>query len=172
MSMAISGLSNMWATDSSAAVQSGQSTNDGTNPLFQALSSTLGLSASAIQQQLASGSSLTQIASQQGVSKSTLVSAVESALAQGPGQNMSSTQLAQMANTIVNTTGLPSGPGSSSSDGSGSSSAGPGNQGTTSSGSQSTEFLIQMLMNQSQSQASNGSFSDSSSAASSQQYFA
>jgi len=112
MSMAISGLSNMWATDSSAAVQSGQSTNDGTNPLFQALSSTLGLSASAIQQQLASGSSLTQIASQQGVSKSTLVSAVESALAQGPGQNMSSTQLAQMANTIVITTGLPSGPGS------------------------------------------------------------
>jgi hypothetical protein len=84
---------------------------EGPGQLFQALSSTLGISASQIQQQLASGSSLSQIASSQGVSQSTLLSAVESALSSsGPGQNLSSSQLSQMATNIVNQQGLPGGP--------------------------------------------------------------
>lgn len=110
-----------------------------TNPLFQALSSTLGLSASQLQQQLASSSSLSQIASNQGVSQSTLLSAVESALSSsGPGQNLSSSQLSQMATNIVNQQGLPGGPGTS-----------PGSQGQTgsssSSSSASTDLILLML---------------------------
>jgi len=131
MTSAISGFGN---------VMSSQEMTQGTNPLFQALASTLGLSASQIQQQVSSGSSLAQIASNQGVSQSTLLSAVEGVLSQGPAQGLSSSQLTDMANTIVNQQGLPSGPPSS---GLGGTSTNQGN--SSSSSSVSTEFILLML---------------------------
>lgn len=128
-----------------------QGQSSGASPLIQALSSTLGLSASQIQQQLASGSSLAQIASNQGVSQNTLLSTVEDILSQGPAQGLSSSQLADMANTIVNQQGLPSGPsygknGASASGGSSSSAS-----------STSTEFILLMLESTAQGSASSAS---------------
>jgi len=78
-----------------------------TGSFLQDLSSTLGLSASQIQQQLAAGSSLSQIATNQGVSQGDLLSAVEGVLSSGPGQDLPSNQLSSLANHIVNQTGLP-----------------------------------------------------------------
>jgi DNA-binding CsgD family transcriptional regulator len=118
----------------------GPNPSSNSNPLLQALASTLGLSASQIQQQVSSGSSLAQIASNQGVSQSTLLSAVEGVLSQGPAQGLSSSQLTDMANTIVNQQGLPSGPPSS---GLGGTSTNQGN--SSSSSSVSTEFILLML---------------------------
>ncbi|HXX91289.1 MAG TPA: hypothetical protein VEI83_13810 [Acidimicrobiales bacterium] len=81
--------------------------SSGLDQLLQDLSSTLGLSASQIQQQLAAGSSLSQIATNQGVSQGDLLSAVEGVLSSGPGQDLPSNQLSSLANNIVNGTRSP-----------------------------------------------------------------
>src|SRR5271155_2780811 len=77
--------------------------------ILTAASSALGESTSTVQQQLQSGSSLSSIASSQGVSQQSLVSAIESALQQSQGASgsnaPSSAQLQQIATTIANGTG-------------------------------------------------------------------
>jgi len=98
------------------------------------LSSTLGLGPTAIEQQLAAGSSLSQIAANQGVSQSTLLSAVEGALSAGPDQGLSSTQLSTLADDIVNRTGPPGGH-----------HAFAGAPGTASADPVSTSFLLTMI---------------------------
>ena len=67
------------------------------------MSSTLGLSPSALQQQLQSGQSLTQIAQAQGVSQQTLVQSISSALQQN-GSTAPASQLQQIATNIANRT--------------------------------------------------------------------
>ncbi len=82
--------------------------------ILSAASSALGERTSSVQQQLQSGSSLSSIASAQGVSQQTLVSAITSALQQnqqgsGSGSSSSapsSTQLQQIATNIANGTGF------------------------------------------------------------------
>jgi energy-converting hydrogenase Eha subunit B len=122
MSMSISSIS---STSPFAGLTTTNQSQDSTNPLLNSLSSTLGLSGSQIETDLAGGASLSSIASAQGVAQSTLLSAVQNSLSSGPGaSSMSSSQLSSIANTIVNTTGLPPMPGSGSfgtSNGSGSS---------------------------------------------------
>ena len=102
----------------------------GSNPLLSSLSPVLNLSESQINQDLSGGQSLNQIASNQGVSQSTLVSAIQSSLQSSPfGQSMSSSQLSNMANSIASSTGqLPPPPSQSSSSQSGEGSNGGGIQ--------------------------------------------
>ncbi len=91
---------------------SGSGWGGGANPMLSSLSSVLNLSTSQIQQGLGSGQSLSQIATTQGVSQSTLLSAVQSTLQNGPfGQALSTSQLSNMATAIANNTGFPQPPG-------------------------------------------------------------
>ncbi len=71
--------------------------------MMSSLSSTLGLSGNALQQQLQSGQSLSSIAATQGVSQQTLVQSISTALAQNGSQG-SSSQLQQIATNIANRT--------------------------------------------------------------------
>lgn len=71
--------------------------------VLAAASSTLGLSTSALQQQLRSGSSLSSIAQSQGVSQQTLVSSISAALTQN-GSTATGSQLQQLATDIANRT--------------------------------------------------------------------
>jgi hypothetical protein len=76
------------------------------NPMLSSLTSVLNLSTSQIQQDLSNGQSLSQIASAQGVSQSSLLSAIESSLQNGPfGPSITSDQLTDMATTIADNTG-------------------------------------------------------------------
>ena len=85
--------------------------------MLSSLTSVLNLSTSQIQQDLSNGQSLNQIASAQGVSQSSLLSAIESSLKNGPfGPSITSDQLTDMATTIADNTGTFPPPPSSSQD--------------------------------------------------------
>jgi len=85
---------------------SGNGATQSTNPMLASLASVLNLSTSQIQQDLSNGQSLSQIASAQGVSQSTLLSAIESSLQSSPfGPSITSDQLTDMATTIADNTG-------------------------------------------------------------------
>ncbi len=91
-------------TDSSDS--SGNGGTQSTNPMLASLASVLNLSTSQIQQDLSNGQSLSQIASAQGVSQSTLLSTIESSLQRSPfGSSASSQQISTMASAIANNTG-------------------------------------------------------------------
>lgn len=73
--------------------------------VLTAASSALGLSTSAVQQQLQAGASLSAIANTQGVSQQSLVQAITSALTQnGQPASASSGQLQQVATSLANRT--------------------------------------------------------------------
>ena len=84
-------------------LQQSSSTQNPWQKLLSSVSSTLGLSPSALQQQLQSGQSLTQIAQAQGVSQQTLVQSISSALQQN-GSTAPASQLQQIATDIANRT--------------------------------------------------------------------
>ena len=85
---------------------SGNGGMQSTNPMLASLASVLNLSTSQIQQDLNNGQSLSQIASAQGVSQSTLLSAIESSLQSSPfGSSASSQQISTMASAIASNTG-------------------------------------------------------------------
>jgi hypothetical protein len=88
---------------SNAWSQQSGSTQTNWQNILSAASDTLGLSTSALQQQLQSGSSLTSIAQTQGVSQQTLVSSIEGALTQN-GSAATGSQLQSIATTIANRT--------------------------------------------------------------------
>ena len=71
--------------------------------VLNAASGALGLSASALKQQLQSGASLSSIAQSQGVSQQTLVSSISNALTQN-GSTATGSQLQQIATNIANRT--------------------------------------------------------------------
>ena len=71
--------------------------------VLNSAASTLGLSTSALQQQLQSGQSLSSIAQAQGVSQQTLVQSISTALTQN-GSSASGSQLQQIATNIANRT--------------------------------------------------------------------
>ena len=109
---ASSGSSATGASNSSDTSGSGNN-----NPMLSSLAPVLNLSASQIQQDQSDGQSLSQIASAQGVSQSTLLSAIESSLQNGPfGPSITSAQLTDMATTIADNTGAFPPPPSSSQD--------------------------------------------------------
>ena len=86
-----------------APLQQSSSTQNPWQNMLNSVSSTLGLSTSALQQQLQSGQSLTQIAQNQGVSQQTLVQSISSALQQN-GSTAPASQLQQIATNIANRT--------------------------------------------------------------------
>ncbi|MGO9793564.1 MAG: hypothetical protein ACLP8S_29790 [Solirubrobacteraceae bacterium] len=71
--------------------------------VLNSVSSTLGLSTSALQQQLQSGQSLNSIAQTQGVSQQTLAQSISTALTQN-GSTASGSQLQQLTTNIANRT--------------------------------------------------------------------
>jgi hypothetical protein len=71
--------------------------------VLSSVSGTLGLSTSALQQQLQSGQSLSSIAQAQGVSQQTLIGSIQNALTQN-GSTASGPQLTQVATNIANRT--------------------------------------------------------------------
>lgn len=80
-----------------------QSSQSNWQNMLTALSGTLSLSTSALQQQLQSGQSLTSIAQAQGVSQQTLVQSISTALTQS-GSTASGSQLQQIATNIADRT--------------------------------------------------------------------
>jgi hypothetical protein len=83
-----------------------QQSSSGQNPWQNVLSSvsgTLGLSSSALKQQLQSGESLSSIAQTQGVSQQTLLGSIQTALTQN-GSTASGSQLQQAVTNIANRT--------------------------------------------------------------------
>jgi len=91
-------------TNNPSAVQQSSSGQSNWQNVLNSVSSTLGLSTSALQQQLQSGSSLSSIAQSQGVSQQTLVSAISTGLTQNGQSTASSAQLQQIATNIANRT--------------------------------------------------------------------
>ena len=71
--------------------------------MLGAVSSTLGMSTSALQQQLQSGSSLSSIAQSKGISQQSLLQTISTALTQN-GSTASGSQLQQIATNIANRT--------------------------------------------------------------------
>jgi hypothetical protein len=93
----IGGVNSAWPSQQSSSAQ-----NSFQNVL-SSVSGTLGLSTSALQQQLQSGQSLSTIAQSQGVSQQTLIGSIQSALTQN-GSTASGPQLTQAATNIANRT--------------------------------------------------------------------
>ncbi len=90
------------ATQAVAQQQSSSSQSNWQNVL-NSVSGSLGLSTSAVQQQLQSGQSLSSIAAAQGVSQQSLVQSISTALTQN-GSGASGSQLQQIATNIANRT--------------------------------------------------------------------
>jgi hypothetical protein len=86
-----------------SALQQSSSVQSPWQNVLSSVSGTLGLSTSALQQQLQSGASLSSIAQTQGVSQQTLISSISSGLTQN-GSGASGTQLQQAATNIANRT--------------------------------------------------------------------
>ena len=127
---------------------SGNGETQSTNPMLASLTSVLNLSTSQIQQDLSNGQSLNQIASAQGVSQNTLLSAIESSLQSSPfGSSASSQQISTMASAIANNTG-PFPPPPPSSQDSQDTSSGNGQQSTVS--ELASDFVINLLQDLSQ----------------------
>jgi hypothetical protein len=93
----IGGVNSAWPSQQSSSAQ-----NSFQNVL-SSVSGTLGLSTSALQQQLQSGQSLSTIAQSQGVSQQTLIGSIQNALTQN-GSTASGPQLTQAATNIANRT--------------------------------------------------------------------
>jgi hypothetical protein len=93
----IGSVNSAWPSQQSSSAQ-----NSFQNVL-SSVSGTLGLSTSALQQQLQSGQSLSSIAQAQGVSQQTLVGSIQTALTQN-GASASGAQLTQAATNIANRT--------------------------------------------------------------------
>ncbi len=85
-----------------AAVQQNSSGQSMWQNVMSAAAGALGESASAVQQQLQGGSSLSSIAQAQGVSQQSLVQAIAGALSQGGSTTASGDQLQQIATNIAN----------------------------------------------------------------------
>lgn len=83
--------------------QQSSSTQSNWQNVMSSVSGTLGLSSSALKQQLQSGESLSSIAQAQGVSQQTLIGSIQSALTQN-GSTASGSQLTQAATNIANRT--------------------------------------------------------------------
>jgi hypothetical protein len=86
-----------------ATLQQSSSGKSNWQNVLSSISGSLGLSTSALQQQLQSGQSLSSIAQTQGVSQQALVQSISSALTQN-GSTASGSQLTQMATNIANRT--------------------------------------------------------------------
>ncbi|HTU97655.1 MAG TPA: hypothetical protein VMF14_17540 [Solirubrobacteraceae bacterium] len=86
-----------------SALQQSASAQSPWQNVLSSVSGTLGLSTSALKQQLQSGQSLSSIASSQGVSQQTLLSSIQNALTQN-GSSASGSQLQTMASNIANRT--------------------------------------------------------------------
>jgi hypothetical protein len=93
----IGSVNSAWPSQQSSSAQ-----NSFQNVL-SSVSGTLGLSTSALQQQLQSGQSLSSIAQAQGVSQQTLIGSIQTALTQN-GASASGAQLTQAATNIANRT--------------------------------------------------------------------
>ncbi len=90
------------APQAAAQQQTSSSQNNWQNVL-NSVSGSLGLSTSALQQQLQSGQSLSSIAQTQGVSQQSLVQSISTAVTQN-GSSASGSQLQQIATNIANRT--------------------------------------------------------------------
>jgi hypothetical protein len=91
------------ASASTAVQPPSSSQNNNWQNMLSAMSGMLGMSTSALQQQLQSGSSLTSIAQTQGVSPQSLIQSISTALTQN-GSTASGSQLQQIATNIANRT--------------------------------------------------------------------
>jgi hypothetical protein len=83
--------------------QQSSSAQNNWQSVLSSVSGTLGLSSSALQQQLQSGQSLSSIAKSQGVSQQTLLTSIQGALTQN-GSPATGTQLQTIASNIANRT--------------------------------------------------------------------
>jgi hypothetical protein len=90
-------------SSSISTFQQSQSAQSNWQAITSSAASALGLSPSALQQQLQSGQSLSAIAQTQGVSQQSLVQSITSALTQN-GSTASASQLQQIATSIANRT--------------------------------------------------------------------
>jgi hypothetical protein len=86
-----------------ASMQQSSSAQSPWQNVLSSVSGTLGLSSSALKQQVQSGASLSSIAQSQGVSQQTLIGSIQNALTQN-GSTASGPQLQQVATNIVNRT--------------------------------------------------------------------
>jgi hypothetical protein len=93
----IGSVNGAWPSQQSSSAQSSWQN------VLSSVSGTLGLSSSALQQQLQSGQSLSSIAQSQGVSQQTLIGSIQNALTQN-GSTASGPQLQQAATNIANRT--------------------------------------------------------------------
>jgi hypothetical protein len=91
------------ASTTSAVQQPSSNQNTNWQNMLSAVSGMLGVSTSALQQQLHSGSSLSSIAQTKGVSQQSLIQSISAALTQN-GSAASGSQLAQIATNIANRT--------------------------------------------------------------------
>jgi hypothetical protein len=91
-------------TSSSSAYQQSSAVQSNWESMLSSMSGTLGLSTTSLQQELESGESLSSIAQTQGVSQSTLLQSISSALTQN-GSSASGAQLQQVASNIASRTG-------------------------------------------------------------------
>ncbi len=91
------------SSSSTAALQQSPSGQSNWQNVLSSVSGTLGLSTSALQQQLQSGQSLSSIAQTQGVSQQSLVQSISAALTQS-GSTASASRLQQIATNIANRT--------------------------------------------------------------------
>ena len=93
----IGSVNSAWPSQQSSSAQSSWQN------VLSSVSGTLGLSTSALQQQVQSGQSLSSIAQSQGVSQQTLIGSIQNALTQN-GSTASGPQLQQAATNIANRT--------------------------------------------------------------------
>ncbi len=93
----IGSVNNAWPSQQSSSAESSWQN------VVSSVSGTLGLSSSALQQQLQSGQSLSSIAQSQGVSQQTLIGSIQNALTSN-GSSASGPQLQQVATNIANRT--------------------------------------------------------------------
>jgi transposase-like protein len=91
-------------TSSTSAYQQSAATQSNWESMLSSVSGTLGLSTTSLQQELESGESLSSIAQTQGVSQSTLLQSISTALTQS-GSSASGSQLQQVASNIASRTG-------------------------------------------------------------------
>ena len=91
-------------TSSSSAYPQSSAVQSNWESMLSSVSGTLGLSTTSLQQELEAGESLSSIAQTQGVSQSTLLQSISTALTQN-GSSASGAQLQQVASSIASRTG-------------------------------------------------------------------